>query len=355
MTGFEILLENIDIISIAMILVSVLVGIIALLFLIYKIIIKKRAYPVSALIITFSFLIAVIDVASHELEMYADLLAGYGVRNLPDLEVLHPVLHILATVFFLLGVYWIGKEQGILVRIVREKTNSLHKAVDKLRSLDRLKTKFVQNAAHDLKTPLSIAITAQGLIKTSRTKKDRKKFSVLVERNLNRLRDSIENMLELYKIEAGRKYLKEPMQLSDIIRAVAVEQEPIAKQKKLGLKINVRPMPTLFGDAAALRIVVENLLENAIKYTEKGTITVTAATDKDRVSVSVEDTGKGIPLKDQEHIFERFYKADLYSPGAGIGLAITKHIIEAHGGKISFKSTPDKGSVFTFTLPIKKR
>ncbi|MBI3743106.1 MAG: HAMP domain-containing histidine kinase [Chloroflexi bacterium] len=115
-------------------------------------------------------------------------------------------------------------------------------------------------------------------------------------------------------------------------------------------------LPLVTADKQAIAGVILNLVENAIKFTERGSVTLSARPADGLVEVAVRDTGPGIDPKDLPHVFERFYKADRSrsSPGAGLGLALAKHAVQSHGGRIWVESEPSKGSTFKFTLPVAK-
>jgi two-component system phosphate regulon sensor histidine kinase PhoR len=166
------------------------------------------------------------------------------------------------------------------------------------------------------------------------------------------MRKTIEDTLELYKIEKGREYEKKETDFDEMVKAVTDQFAPIAKEKGIDFRADIPNLPELRCDPKAMRTVVENLVENAIKYTDKGRIDVTARADGGNITVRVKDTGIGIPEEAQKHIFGRFYRVSAGGSGAGIGLSICKHVVEAHGGTIGFTSSPGKGSTFEFTIPI---
>ncbi|VVB73424.1 Methanogenesis regulatory histidine kinase FilI [uncultured archaeon] len=238
---------------------------------------------------------------------------------------------------------------------IETQKRKLDEAYGELKSLDELKTKFVQDTAHELKTPLGVMLVAISFLKKKDVVQNEEKYAEMVDlvsRNAQRMRKTIEDTLELYKIEKGRQYEKKETDFDEMVKAVADQFAPIAKEKGLEFRTDIPDLPEMHCDPKAMRTVVENLVENAIKYTDKGRIEVMARADDGMITVSVKDTGIGIPEESQKHIFGRFYRVSAGGSGAGIGLSICKHVVEAHGGTIGFTSSPGKGSTFEFTVPI---
>ncbi len=323
-------------------------AIIALFLVIHaRISLKKKPKP-GLLLIVLSFIIYIADILIHE---------GDEHRLVPltgsEIDLLHSFLHVIGTVIFVFGVNYLIRDQFGYQETFAKQLTKLRKAYRKMRSLDELKSNFIQNIAHDLKTPLSVAITAHDLMDKARTKKDRDKFEEIFNRNLYRLRDEIENVLELYKTEHGKRYEKTLVDLSEIIHSVVAQNRPIAEKKGLRIIEEVENLPVVIGDPKALYTLVENIVENATKFTKNGKITVTAKAKDRKITVSITDTGPGILKKKQVYIFHRFYKADPLSPGSGIGLSICRHIVKGHGGRITFKSIKGNGTTFTFVIPIR--
>jgi signal transduction histidine kinase len=168
-------------------------------------------------------------------------------------------------------------------------------------------------------------------------------------RNARRLGNSIDNVLELSIVataEAGR----EKVRLKGMLDSVCGQYAPVAALKGLKLTLDAREA-VVEGDAKMLRLAVANLVDNAIKFTEKGSVGISLKAAGGSVSISVKDTGIGISAKDQKRVFEKFFKADPAAPGTGIGLAIAKEIVNKHNGEIRLRSSPGKGSTFEMILP----
>jgi two-component system, OmpR family, phosphate regulon sensor histidine kinase PhoR len=167
------------------------------------------------------------------------------------------------------------------------------------------------------------------------------------------------DLLKLARIEAGKLEVQfGPVQLAEVIERCAETSLLKAARKRITLEIHVPAnLPAVRGDASLLRDVVQNLLDNAVQYTpEGGRVRISAEAGPRETVVTVDDTGIGIPLADQERIFERFYRVDAArsreAGGTGLGLSIAKHIVEAHGGRLWVESEVGHGSKFSFSVAI---
>ncbi|MGA7221601.1 MAG: ATP-binding protein [Candidatus Acidiferrales bacterium] len=233
--------------------------------------------------------------------------------------------------------------------------------VTELRRLERVRQDFVANVSHEFKTPLT---AIQGFAETLLAgalddPSNNRRFLEIIRNHAIRLARLTNDLLKLARIEAGKLEVEYfTVGLMELIEACAETTLLKASRKDITLEIEVPPkLPAVRGDAGLLRDVLQNLLDNAIQYTPQGGhIRVTAdAGDSDAV-ISVADTGIGIPLADQERIFERFYRVDAArsreAGGTGLGLSIAKHIVEAHGGKLWVESAVGQGSRFSFSIPL---
>jgi len=211
---------------------------------------------------------------------------------------------------------------------------------------------------HDLKAPLAAAESYNRLLLDGFVGKLSEEQKNIIQRSSKRLSDLlnlISNMIDFSRVDFG-KFGAEEVSLTRVIEDCVETMRPLAVDKGLQLVAAIpRGLPTVLGNAARLKQVMTNLLSNAIKFTPSGGITVRVKDDKDHLRVDVIDTGIGIPTEDLPKVFDGFYKGlDMEKRGAGLGLSISKKIIEGHGGKISATSpTPDtgKGTRFTFILP----
>jgi two-component system phosphate regulon sensor histidine kinase PhoR len=230
-----------------------------------------------------------------------------------------------------------------------------------IRRVEKVRRDFVANVSHELRTPLasikSVIETLQsGALDDRAAAQD---FLSRADAEVDRLVQTVEELLELSRIESGRVPLaRQPVKMGDVLAAAVARLRPQAEKEGLTLTLEVSPdLPLVIGDADRLEQAVVNLLHNAIKFTGGGgSIRVSAHREDAAVAVDVSDTGVGIAPEDLPRIFERFYKADRArartSPGGtGLGLAVVKHTVEAHGGTVSVQSEPGRGSTFSFSIP----
>lgn len=245
-----------------------------------------------------------------------------------------------------------------------KKNLELEKANEELRSLDKMKDNIIRDISHELKTPVAhIEMAMNHWVeevkkdKNNRTKEE--KYRRIVTTNIQRLQKDIKCILHLSVLESGQlQYKKEPVHLDELVNRVVMELTLPAEHKGITLLTRVLGhLPELEGDKEEITRVIYNLLDNAIKYTEKGQITVSTQAKEKALEVSIEDTGIGIGVpKDQFYkLFERFYQEKTRSDGIGVGLAICKTIVDAHGGRIWAESDgKGKGTTFRFTLPLQE-
>jgi two-component system phosphate regulon sensor histidine kinase PhoR len=233
--------------------------------------------------------------------------------------------------------------------------------VSELRRLERVRQDFVANVSHEFKTPLT---AIQGFAETLLAgavddPQNNRRFLTIIRDHASRLARLTDDLLKLARIEAGKLELEfHPVGITELIESCGETTLLKASRKQIALEIEIPPgLPAMRGDPALLREVLQNLLDNAIQYTAAGGhICVTAAVRDREAIVTVADTGIGIPLADQERIFERFYRVDAArsreAGGTGLGLSIARHIVEAHGGRIWVDSEVGAGSKFSFSIPL---
>lgn len=233
--------------------------------------------------------------------------------------------------------------------------------VSELRRLERVRQDFVANVSHEFKTPLT---AIQGFAETLlagalEDPGSNRRFLEIIRDHAVRLARLTDDLLKLARIEAGKLEVEfVPVRLAELIERCAETTLLKSTRKQITLEIDVAPgLPAVRGDAGLLREVLQNLLDNAIQYTSPGGhIRVTAVAGAREAVVSVADTGIGIPLAEQERIFERFYRVDAARSreegGTGLGLSIAKHIVEAHGGRLWVESEVGRGSKFSFSIAL---
>jgi len=218
---------------------------------------------------------------------------------------------------------------------------------------------LIAEIVHEMRTPLtSIVAYADLMQRPDATLFQCSQFAHIIQCEGERINEMTNNFLDLARLESGRASLaQDPVDLSTVIHMAVNVLRPQADAKQITLLIDVADtLPSIKGDAQRLHQVMLNLLSNAVKYCRPGdNITVTATEERDNLTVNVADTGPGISADALPYIFERFYRVpgteDL-ALGTGLGLTITRQIIEAHGGKIAVSSEEGHGATFTFTLPI---
>lgn len=245
---------------------------------------------------------------------------------------------------------------------VRERTLELEGANERLKELDNLKSEFVSIASHELRSPMAsmkmgISTVAKGLV--GELNEEQKMMLGIAEKNMDRLTKLTSDLLDLTKIETNQLDLEMgEYDLVELADDVVTANKPRAENLGLDFKltfpqgsINVRC------DYDRIYRVIQNLLDNALVFTDEGGITVSLEKKGGQASICVEDTGIGIPPEFLSTIFEKFSKAHLETKsekrGTGLGLAIAKGIVEAHGGEASVTSEIGKGSRFCFIIPLR--
>ena len=213
---------------------------------------------------------------------------------------------------------------------------------------------FTSDASHELRTPLTAMKTILNVMRDGErpTQEYREALDDLAEET-DRLQGLVENLLQLARGEKGLKLYREEIDLSLLLADVADSLRPLADNKQLNLTCDLPASLVISGDTDQLIRLIVNLLDNAIKYTEQGTVTVSARASEGNAIIEVADTGIGISREHLPHIFKRLYTVDpaRSSGGAGLGLSIAKQIVQAHGGRIGVQSEVGSGTKFTVSLP----
>jgi signal transduction histidine kinase len=234
--------------------------------------------------------------------------------------------------------------------------------VTRFRLLDEVKNDLVATVSHELKTPLtSLRLALHLLLEEIVGPLTPKQAELLLDarENAERLLARINNLLDLARLERGREQLDlQPEQPAALLQEAAASIRPRADDKGVAVCVEAAPdLPSVSVDRQRLNHALGNLLDNALKYTERGgRITLTGSADVENVTLTVADTGVGIPPESLPHIFEKFYRIPGQSRdgSTGLGLAIVREIVTAHGGAITCDSQPGAGTVFRLTLPIWK-
>lgn len=227
-----------------------------------------------------------------------------------------------------------------------------------LREIDRLKSEFIAAASHELRTPLtSVQMGVHLLLEGALGELTDSQSEVLqaCRQDCERLDKLMRDLLDLSKIEAGESQPQlAPVRARDLIATAVKELRPQVEAKGLRLHVDAPVnLPQVEVDRAQIERVINNLVINAIRYTRNGEIKITAERRNDHVAISVSDTGSGIPSEYLARIFDKFVQVPgAQAGGAGLGLAISKSLVEAHDGQISVQSEEGHGTTFTFTLPV---
>ena len=252
--------------------------------------------------------------------------------------------------------------------IILAGTGFLLYASTKERRANQLKSDFISNVSHELKTPLSLIRMYGELLALGKTRTPEKgrEYAEIITRESERLTRLIENVLDFSRIERGRAaYEFQPGRLADVVeRSLDVYRHRLEREGwRLMTKIDGDLPPTLL-DENAMTLLLLNLLENALKYgatpgkDRAGEIAVYLTRVRDNLRLVVGDQGPGIPFDEHRRIFDRFYRTrqarSTNVRGSGIGLALVKHIAEAHGGTVTVESEPGKGAAFIVDLPLRQ-
>jgi signal transduction histidine kinase len=255
-------------------------------------------------------------------------------------------------------------EIDMLMSTFRQMTGRINSQVDKLKKSDIMRRELVANVSHDLRTPLA---TLRGYMETllmkdqSLSVEERRHYLQIAINHCERLSKLITDLFELAKLEAQDTVVHcELFNLGELVQDVIQKFELTARERNINIVTNIgKELPFAYADIALIERVLENLLENAVRYTpEEGSISIVLSNhESEKITVQASDTGRGIPEIELSHIFDRFYQLDKSRKGksghSGLGLAITKRILELHGTNIDVQSILNTGTTFTFKLPIR--
>ncbi len=234
-----------------------------------------------------------------------------------------------------------------------------HAEAEKLREMDSLKSTFFANISHEFRTPLTLIISPLEQMMNGSFQGDFQKYYRIMHRNGKRLLDLVNQLLDLSKLESGKlKLSASEGDLAAFVRAIGFSFESLAVRKQVDYQVIVPEGTTIcYFDSDKVEKILSNLISNAFKFTPEGKrIMVTLEYSKASAQISVQDEGMGIPADQLPNLFERFSKtvSSEVQPGSGIGLALTKELVELHGGKIEVTSREGLGSTFTVIFPVEK-
>nr|WP_321502313.1 ATP-binding protein [uncultured Dethiosulfovibrio sp.] len=251
----------------------------------------------------------------------------------------------------------IGRREAMTIEL-QAQNDEIQSQRDRIMEADRLKGQFLSNVSHELRTPLNsiLALSRLMLRPQSSLGDDEREYMSIIERNGGNLLELINDVLDLSKIEAGRVELfPEEFELSQEVAHIVRSMDPLAKEKGLVIRGDI-PYIMVYMDRSRLRQIMVNLLGNAIKFTDRGSIDLTGHTEGGYVALEVIDTGIGISSDDIPYIFDEFRQGDgsisRQHGGTGLGLAIVSRLVRLMGGSISVDSSPGEGTRFSITLPF---
>jgi two-component system phosphate regulon sensor histidine kinase PhoR len=251
-------------------------------------------------------------------------------------------------------------ELGELAESLNTMADELQQKMENLKRLDRVRTDFVANVSHELKTPLTLI---KGYIETLQSKAINEKeksarFISIIKEHSDRLGYIIDDLLSLSEVELSRDCVnKTELDLKEVIDEISLGFEQALAEKKQGLTVSTKGDNFIIqADRNKIEQVFANLIDNAIKYTkETGQIEILICEKDQTVCVTIQDNGIGIPKEHRDRVFERFYRVDKARSrelgGTGLGLSIVKHIVLAHNGKIAIESEPNRGTKVSVTFP----
>jgi signal transduction histidine kinase len=240
-------------------------------------------------------------------------------------------------------------------------SKSLNQMAEDLESLDRLKSDLITMVSHELKTPLTSIRASLELLSSGMLTPDQPAYRETVEiadRQSRRLQDLIENLINVARLQTGGLTVTpHPTPLAAIVQASVLQYAVAIREHGLALEVEVPEDIRVLADASKVTLALNNLLDNAVKFTDRGSITVRARREEETAVVTVTDTGVGLTEDVRDRLFHQFYQAEPLltrrAGGVGLGLWVTRIIIEAHGGRVFVESEgPGKGSTFGFTLPL---
>lgn len=266
----------------------------------------------------------------------------------------------------------IDKHRNQLESLVKERTRELVQAKEKAEESDKLKSSFLANMSHEIRTPLNAILGFSSLLTENKVKNDkrREQYNAIIKNSCKTLLDLINDILEISKIESGQLELNlKEVLLEEVINNMIglfdmlIKRKVTNKNKRIELKINVKETilkTTIITDKLRLEQVLTNLISNAIKFTDQGFIEIGCIKlqDINMLQFYVKDTGIGMKEEDQNFVFDRFRKIEKNESdmkrGAGLGLTISKQLVNILGGSIYLNSKIGEGSVFYFTIPLMK-
>ncbi len=230
---------------------------------------------------------------------------------------------------------------------------TLNQTAIELGKLDTMKNDFISSVSHEIRTPLTSIKGWAVTLKEDSDEELMEKGLDIIEKETDRLTALVNRLLDFSRLESGNMSLAvSPVDIKNLIISTADQIRPRAQRQGITLDVDADDIPAIKGDINKLKQVLINILDNSLKFTDEGgRIRIYAEKTPDKVRIVIEDTGRGIPEGDLEHITEKFYTAQAKGSGSGLGLAISRELIELHGGTMSIKSRPGEGTSVMIELP----
>lgn len=233
---------------------------------------------------------------------------------------------------------------------------------ERLAEANQMKSEFIAIATHQLRSPVSNLRWVIELLMSGRLGKIEKKqieyFGILKE-NIARMQESISDLLIVSRIEAAKLPIKKKLfSVKELTKDLIAEYEPFAQASNVEILLNAENLPRILSDPLQIDLVIDNLLDNAVRYIEKkGKVEINITRKGKNIYFSIKDSGVGIPKEEQKRVFQKFFRSKKIikhqTQGSGLGLYMSKAIIERLKGKIGFNSKEKQGSTFWFIIPIK--
>lgn len=292
------------------------------------------------------------------------LIALFIVANFLTIKIIEPIYIVSQSIESIMSGkeiknFEVYDELKPFIKTIEKQKSEIENYISQLKEKEKYRRDFTANVSHELKTPLTSINGYAEMIATGNVDKENTiKFANIIHREGNRLLEIIDSIINLSRIESEteRKEM-ELIDIHDISKEVVSQLEIRAKNKDVNLNLNSESI-IILGNKRMIRDLLYNLIDNAIKYNKpKGKVDISIKKKNNTCILTVEDTGIGIPKKDQDKVFERFYMVDKSRSkklgGSGLGLSIVKHIVKYHKGSIALSSQLDKGTKITVELPIK--
>ena len=234
--------------------------------------------------------------------------------------------------------------------------------ITQLRQLNSMRRDFISNVSHELRTPVSVIMANSETLLDGAldNKKDAKVFAKAILHNSERLSSMVSDLIDLSRIEYGDLKLNiKDLNFNEFMDSFLVSMKSVAKKRSIALNFNPKHQGLMYADSQALERVMNNLCDNAYKYSEAGSSVEISTRDQGKmIKVMVSDSGEGVPSEDKEYIFDRFFRTASArasdNKGSGLGLAIVKNLINSLNGEVGITSNKPKGSIFWFTIPKSK-